>query len=841
MTGRFYRSLTCVFCVGAVACVLATPAAAQFPPASELPGSGQGLAETIEAIDSARVRTRILYITAHPDDESASLLTYLARALHADVTLLTLTRGEGGQNALGPEQAPQFGLIRTSELLAATRGYGVHLRFTRAPDFGFSKTAEETLRIWGEQVMEDMVREIRTLRPHVVINGWGGVRGGHGNHQASGILTPKAVEAAADPNQFPELARKEFLLPWKVPLLLEPDRSGANTAGGSEASWTVPVVEISPLWGVSYLEMALAAFANHRSQGITGFLNSPFLRQRLRIKTANGQAFDPSVLAAPITTTVVSESKDEQQRADRDLAEARAAALRLDWTGAVKALAGAGQAIASAWSAHPERSSAPPGFTDLPIAQDRINRALALAAAIRIEAQADRSEVVAGETFSIRAEAHMRESVGMQLGKLELVAPEGWTSTQAVAEGGGVRFEVSVPRDAQQNGSVADKMMPFPKPLLNVKVHAVADGYGFDVWAPVLSTRVTTTRADTLPVRLEPAYTLVVEPRQFVVAEEKPPKQLEVHLRAHSYAAKPAKVTIGLDVPKDWRSSPPAEFDFAGSDDQLVRFTVTPPAHFPAGSYAIGAYAKRGEEKFTTSVEPLPSLPTQFWNEPAECRVRAFNIAVPENLRVGYVTAEGEPIPEALGRLGIRVDILDSAALAFGDLSKFDAIVVGVRAYELRSDLVRANQRLLDYAAAGGALVVQYNRDFAWNNRTVAPYPAKIGSPTLRITDENSPVRFLLPDDPVLNFPNKITQEDFNGWIQERGLYYWGQFDARYQAVLGMHDPGEKELNGGLVYTRLGKGIYIYTGIAFFRQLPEGVPGAYRLFVNLLSQSRANP
>jgi len=300
-------------------------------------------------------------------------------------------------------------------------------------------------------------------------------------------------------------------------------------------------------------------------------------------------------------------------------------------------------------------------------------------------------------------------------------------------------------------------------------------------------------------------------------------------------------VTVGLDVPRDWQSTPPMELDFAGSDDQLLRFTVTLPPKLKPGSYAIGAYAKRGGEKFATSLEPLPSLPTELWSEPAECKAEAFDVIVPENLRVGYITAENEPIPEALGRLGINAELLDAAALAFGDLSKFDAIVAGVRAYELRPDLVRANQRLLDYAAAGGTLVVQYNRDFAWNNRNVAPYPAKIGSPTPRITDENSPVRFLLPDHPLLNFPNKITEEDFKGWIQERGLYFWSEFDARYQPVLAMRDPGEKELNGGLVYARFGKGVYIYTGIAFFRQLPEGVPGAYRLFVNLLSQSRAKP
>ena len=819
----------------ALASVLAAPAAAQSPPAP-------GLAETIEAIDSARIRTRILYITAHPDDESASLLTFLARGLHADVTLLTLTRGEGGQNALGPEQAPQFGLIRTSELLAATRGYGVRLRFTRAPDFGFSKTAEETLRIWGDQVLEDMVREIRTLRPQIVINGWAGVHGGHGNHQASGILTLQAVEAAADPKQFPELVTREFLNPWKVPLLLEPDRSGANTTSSSALSWSVPVDEVSPLWGISYREMALAAFANHRSQGVTVFLNSPFLRQRLRIKRADGQPFDPAQLAEPITTTVPSEGKGEQQRADHDLVEAREAALRLDWANTVKALAGAGREIESSLNAHMARSYAPPGFNDLPVVKEKIDRALALAAALRIETQADRSDVVPGETFSVRAEVRIREAIPLQMDKLELVAPEGWTVSKGTSEEtGAVRFTVSVPRDAKQDNSAADKMLPFPKPLLDANVHFVADGYGFTISAPVLSTKTSTTRADTLPVRLVPAYTIAVEPRQFVVAEQKPPKQLEVHLLVHSYATQAAKVTIGLGAPKDWQSTPPMELDFTGSDDQLVRFTVTPPANLKPGSYTIGAYAQRGEEKFTTSLEPLPSLPTQLWSEPAECKVRAFDIIVPENLRIGYITAEGEPVPSALERLGIKVDPLDAASLAFGDLSKFDAIVVGVRAYELRPDLVRANQRLLDYAAAGGTLVIQYNRDSAWNSRSVAPYPAKIGSPTLRITDENSPVRFLLPEHPLLNFPNKITQEDFNGWVQERGLYFWGEFDPRYQAVLAMRDPGEKELNGGLVYTRFGKGVYIYTGIAFFRQLPEGIPGSYRLFVNLLSQSRTKP
>jgi hypothetical protein len=235
-------------------------------------------------------------------------------------------------------------------------------------------------------------------------------------------------------------------------------------------------------------------------------------------------------------------------------------------------------------------------------------------------------------------------------------------------------------------------------------------------------------------------------------------------------------------------------------------------------------------------------MPTQLWEEPARTVVHAFAVKVPENLRVGYISAESEPVPDAVKMLGIKVEMLEANALNFGDLAKYDAIVVGVRAYELRSELPGANQRLLDYVSNGGTLVVQYQREFAWDGRNYAPYAAKIaskpGDPLPRITDETSPVNFLKADDPLLNLPNIITQEDFQGWVQERGLYFWSEYDSHYTPLLAMNDPGEKELNGGLVYTKYGKGTYIYTGLAFFRQLPEGVPGAYRLFVNLLSASR---
>jgi LmbE family N-acetylglucosaminyl deacetylase len=843
------------------------PTFAQFPPP---PGTGPGLPETVEAIERARITTRILYVTAHPDDESAATLTYLARGLHADVALLSLTRGEGGQNDLGPEQAPQLGLIRTQELLAATRGYGVRLYFTRAKDFGYSKTPEETERIWGDQVLEDMVRVIRGFRPNIVINGWGGVHGGHGHHQASGLLTPKAVQLAADSSfklqgSSPD---DQDLAPWgdrKPVLVLDLDRS--DTPKG----YMLPLDEISPLYGKSWREIGLDAFANHRTQGITGFLNSPFLRRAVALQREDGGQLDPALLAQPLGPLdedyeMGNMGVDPLMRSvDAALVSARDAALRLDWRAASNSLVAAGRKISEV--PVPSISSQVPApvaslARSLKRKREKIDAALALAAGSRMDALADRSELVSGETFTVRVDSHHRGEITGDFKKPAVVLPADWNITKEEPEtGGGIRFTISAGPNPQHTSAAATAILPEPPPIVKVSQEAVIDGYLFTVTSPVTQLRATSTRADRMPLRVVPAYTLAVEPKQAIEITGKQRKPFDVLLRVHSYATQAGEVRAGLTVPRGWKTGAPVPLKFEGTGDRYARLTVTPPLKLSRGNFKISAYVERAAnrargdkaEKFSTSIEPLPTLPTQLWSEPAQCAVHAFDVLAPANLRVGYVTAESEPVPEALQRLGIRVEMLDAVALAFRDLSPFNAIVVGVRAYELRPELSGANQRLLDYVTKGGTLVVQYQREFAWDKFHYAPYPALIspplppakeGSPPVvrplpRITDENSPVKFLKPNDPLLNRPNKITQDDFKGWMQERGLYFWTEFDSKYTALLGMHDPGEPELDGGLVYTHSGKGTYIYTGLAFFRQLPEGVPGAYRLFVNLLSASRS--
>jgi len=853
----FMRMAGSIFFGTMLVCLFAQPMSPQLPPA---PGTGPGLPETIEAIDSAHITTRILYVTAHPDDESATLLTYLARGLHADVALLTLTRGEGGQNDLGPEQAPQLGLIRTQELLAACRGYGVKLFFANAPDFGFSKTPEETEKVWGDAVLGEMVRVIRTFRPNIVVNGWGGVHGGHGHHQTSGLWTPRAVELAADPKAFPELLR-EGLHPWggssNSVQILDTERGGA-TAGANGAA--LPVDEISPLWGKTWREIGLDAFANHRSQGITNFIGSPFLRRPLVLILENGGKFDAATLAVNLeqwSATVARATCGSAPKGnckvlaladvDKKIAAARTAALALDWKSAMRQLAEAG--ILLGGISPPDSADSFLGYTrdqalDLKDTKQRLERALALVAGLEVKAEADRSTLVVGESFGLRAEARCRKEDGCQLGGLKLKLTDGFKETKREGDPEkGFQFTVSVERTAPPL-TAWDRLLPEPPPLIFAEQEVTIGAYKFIVDVPVTHIEANSTRLDRVPLRIVPAYTLAVDPRQAIAIHGKQEKPFDVLLRVHSYATQPAKLTVGLDSPQGFSASPPEEISFDGTGDRYVKLNVTAPNGLAPGNYPITAYAKRGGEKFSTSLEPLPTLPTQFWSEPAQCVVHALAITIPENLRVGYITAEGEPIPQALRMLGMQVEPLDAQALAFGDLSKFNAIVVGVRAYELRPELPGANQRLLDYVSKGGTLVVQYNRDFAWNKEQYAPYPAKIangsGGQLPRITDENSPVKFLKPDDPLLNRPNKIAQDDFKGWVQERGLYYWTQLDSKYTPLLAMNDPGEPDLNGALVYARYGKGIYIYTGIAFFRQIPEGVPGAYRLFVNLLSATQSN-
>jgi len=804
----------------------------------------QTVVDVVDAIDHARVATRILYVTAHPDDERSSVLTYLSRGLGDTVALCSTTRGEGGQNAIGPELGPALKILRTDELYRAAQAYGVQLFFTRAPDFGFSKSAQETLGIWHGIAKEDLVRVIRTFRPNIVVNQWGGVHTGHGQHQATGIVTPQAIQAAEDPTAYPDQF-KEGLRPWHVDHVLQfRFGEGANQQGEIQ----LPVGEISPLWGESYSDLSLVGFANHRSQGITRILDSSFFRRPVNLTVVQGDNMTSEDLAQSLFYLSGGSSAlgVPLGAADGALVTARQSALRLNWSSAVKYLAVAGKQIESAINA--ARSDPATDKNVLwTLEQERQKIALALtgAAAVHLDAQADQSALVAGESFAVRVNWQVRPDVAVQLDQPSLELPQGWTATAESPKSNSesattaLSFNVQVPAGAKLPTSPQDAILPWPAPLVEVRITGTADGYKFSAGKPVVANEYTSTTVETMPLELVPALTLSVDPTEVMLPVNRSSRSFQLLARVHYHGKTGAHVEVGVDLPDGWSVAPAPAIDFPEAGDRLARFTITPPEGAHEGAYDLKPYARLGSETFTTSYEALPSLPSRHVSEPAVAQAHVLNLTLPSRLRVGYIAAGIDPVPQSLQQLGIDVTMLDEAALAFGDLSHFDAIVVGIRAYELRPDLMSANHRLLDYVHNGGTLLVQYERDFAWNKLLPAPFRATMDQSAERITDENSPVRFVDPNSPLLNYPNHITQDDFRGWIQERGLYFWGQWDPQYQAVLAMHDPGEADVLGGLVWARYGKGVYIYTGLAFFRQLPAGVPGAYRLFVNLLSAAQA--
>jgi LmbE family N-acetylglucosaminyl deacetylase len=818
----------------------------------------QSVQDTVQAINKARVTTRILYVTAHPDDETAGLLAYLSRGLYADVALLTITRGQGGQNAIGPEQDGPLGVVRTTELLAADSHYGTHQFFTRAVDPGFSKSPVRTMKMWGEQIpLEDMVRVIRMYRPQVVINGWGGVHWGHGQHQASGLLTPTAIADAADPSKFPDQIA-EGLPAWKVSLELRPGSFGFGPAPTTTAPGgvTLPVNDVSPLWGQSYVEMGMAGHAQHVSQGTPSFYGNPFFRRPPTLVIEKGQegggSFDAKALAESISTLAERYSQWQGAMApalaaaDQDLAAASKSALALDRAAAASSLAKAGKEIAALRSTvSANGDSAAGALYELDQIAKRIDAALVNDVALPVDTEASRHELVAGENFNVDVNFLDKPATPAKwkVDKSSLKLPEGWTSKldDADSQGKTFHFAITVPASAKPPHSPADAVLPFPAALVTLELRMSVDDYEFTYEKEVQSAEAKTTAIVVYPLELVPAVTLTVEPAQVMVPEKRAGAPVDLLARVRYHGTKPTTVSIGLDTPADWSVAPVNSLEFKQAGDQLVRYVVKAPAKIAPGAYALHPYAKLNDETFRTSVEPIPTLPTRNWSEPADVSVHVLDLTVPAALRVGYIAGENDVLPETLRQVGIQVDLLDEVALAFGDLSKYDAIVAGIRAYELRPDAMAANPRLLDYVKNGGTLLVLYERDFAWAKLLPAPFRAEMAPQAVRVTDANSPVRFLAPDSPLLNSPNKITLDDFKGWEQERGLYFWSTWDAQYKPVLGLTDPGEPEATGGLVYARDGKGLYIYTGLSFFRELPDGVPGAYRLFVNLLSQTPRSP
>ncbi len=895
-------------------------------PGQEMPppgGTGAlSAALLIRQLDGVK---RVLVIGAHPDDEDTSLLAALARGWGARAAYLALNRGEGGQNLIGPEMGEGLGIVRTGELLAARRVDGATQYFTRAYDFGYSKTAEETFEHWPrESLLGDVVWVIRTFRPQIIVSVFSGTPAdGHGQHQAAGLLTKEAFEAAGDPARFPGHLRMGAK-PW-TPLKLyrrtwrDPESSTIALETG----------RLDPVLGRSYHQLAMRSRSQHRSQDFgVAQLEGPrvTLFQLLESRVAGP---DTSLFAGVDTTLVglstslPPPSREAAERAIgryREQLHAAAGELNvLDPGAAVPALVRALGALEAAERTATEAGAAA-GELGLALGRRRtlLHEAILAAASVSLTVEAEDDVVVPGQSFWVRAKLWNGGPFPILADAVELHVPAGWSvraDTSAAAdspadsaaaslasfldamypadppgtgpEAGGEVAEVlpgalrtwgfrarvsagsapSLPYylRAERAGDMyvwpADpdvRALPADSPLLTgeVRLRLSVDTLGVDpagaargqaagvelsLERPARYRGVDKASGEYWrPVLVLPPVSVALEPRTIVWPTDRTrSRAVAVTLRAEA----PEGFTgiIRLEVPRGWTTVPEVhEVRLpAPGAVRAYAFELRQAGPVPEGSFPIRAVARDSVGQ-TFSQEAVlvdyPHIEPTLYLRDAVTLVRTLDVRVDLGRRVGYVMGSGDGVPEGIRQLGLEVEMIGPPTLVAEELGRFDVIVLGVRAYEVRPDLAAANEALLDWVRDGGTLIVQYNK-YEFPNGGFAPYPIAMHRPHDRVADERSEVVLLESESPIFTRPNRITPRDFDDWVQERGLYLLSEWDERYTPVLEIADPGEEPKRGSLLIARVGKGVWVYTGLAFFRQLPAGVPGAYRLFANLLSVS----
>jgi LmbE family N-acetylglucosaminyl deacetylase len=834
---------------------------------------GDGASSLGVALRQLGTTKRVLMIAAHPDDENTALIAELALGDGADVAYLSLTRGEGGQNLIGPELQEGLGLIRTEELLAARRLDGARQFFSRAYDFGFSKSADETFRHWPrDTILADVVEVVRRFRPDIIISVFSGTPAdGHGHHQAAGMLAREAFTAAADAALFPEQFARG-LRPHAATHLFQ-----AMYRPPADAALRLATGDLDPLFGRSRYQIAMQSRSRHRSQDMGRA--EPLGPQSVALRVLASR-LDPGLpereqsLFAGLDTTLALHARSAGAPADvlrrieqyeRTVAGARAEYNPLrGWQLA--------QPIASAIGALDSIMLPPgPGFAALRDALGRertkASNALRQAAGIVVDAVSDRQRLAGGEPFHVTVTLWNGGSSPVMWRDVRLVVPDGWTvradSTTPGALTPGTlkrtRFLVTPdagtapteayflrsPRDgALYRWDIADSLraLPFQPPVVRAVLRLDA-GVPIDVEREAEFLGVDKAVGEVRqPLIVVPRANVLAEPRLIVVSSGDT-RARSVSVTVTSASAAALSGDVHLDAPAGWHVAPVATTVSLQrhGDSRTIEFTVTPPA--TAGE-ANGASELRA--RFVTDhgtfdrghaiIDYPHTRPYPLYHD-ARVRAVAFPVNIATNLRIGYIEGAGDDGAFALRQLGATVEQLGPADLAGADLDRFDAIVAGIRAYEVRADLLQHNQRLLDYARRGGTFIVQYNK-YEIVDGGFMPYPATMARPHGRVTDPAAAVTLLHPEHPLLAGPNRITAADFDGWVQERGLYYLASFDDRYTPLLAMADDGEQPLHGGLVAARLGQGWYVYSGLALFRQLPEGVPGAFRLLANLVSLGR---
>jgi LmbE family N-acetylglucosaminyl deacetylase len=856
-----------------------------------------GAAGLTQILQRLQTTASVLHTGAHPDDEDSAFIARAARGDHARVAYVSLNRGEGGQNIIGPELFDALGVIRTEELLQARRLDGAEQFFGHTFDYGFSKSRAEAAMKWGEHdTLGDFVRVIRMFRPLVIYSRWSGTPSdGHGHHQEAGYLATLAYKAAADANEFPEQIR-EGLRPWQAKKFYR-GLFGNNRPDAGAATLQVQEGIVDPVLGRSYAEIAFEGRSQHKTQAQGGIeARGPIASTLVLVDSAVQQPSSARSVFDGIDTTIpgiprLAGLPDGMLRAE--LAAMGAAAKTalseyqpLNPAGIIPALADGLRATRAARAALKSSSSPADARADadflLAVKEDEFTDALVRAAEVDVDPLGVPETVSPGDNINVNVRTFLPTGSAVTLNKPTVNAPAGWNIAPAPAQqpplpgaGFGRRemptsaesFVVHVSPDAPitqpyylkqpRTGDVykwADtdpKALPFDPPMLTASVPLTIGGIDVTVTRPVQFRYADDVRGELRrDINIVPRVAVGLDTQLLVVPLGSTPNQQKIIVRATGVlpvsgsgsAAPPITGMFRLRLPQGWTSTP-AQAPFtlkASGDSTSTPFVVTAPARRTTGRFAIEAEATVGGATFSRDMQVVayPHIQTHRLYWPATTSVQVFDLKVAP-VKLGYIMGSGDEVPDAIRRMGVDVTMLDGAALATGDLSRFDTIVVGIRASETNPDFVANNGRLIDYMQRGGTMIVQYQQQ-EYANRMMPPYPAT--PPTNanpRVTVEDAPVKILVPTHPAFNFPNKITDADFNGWVQERNSYAFTTFDSKYIPLLETADPGEPPVRGAEVYAEVGRGRYVYTSYSWFRQLPAGVPGAYRQFANLISLSKA--
>jgi LmbE family N-acetylglucosaminyl deacetylase len=795
-------------------------------------------AEIQLALQKLNVLGRVLYIAAHPDDENTNLIALWANGSLYQTAYLSVTRGDGGQNLIGPELGERLGVIRTHELLAARRLDHGQQFFTRAVDFGFSKSAAETLHIWDrDKILADIVFTIRRFRPDVIVTRFSPDDDKtHGHHTASAILAREAFQAAADPKRFPEqLASVEVWKPTRIAWNTSPfffqnrnipfDPAGLTTleAGG-----------FSPLLGKAFTEIAAASLSMHKSQGVG---RSPGRGAR--------KEYFKLLEGAPMTNGLFDGIDTTWARVPKSETIAEKVKQLL----ATFAPADPAASVPKLLELRKELSTT--DKKDWVVAKTgEIDTLIAACLGLHIESSTTSATVSAGQTLPIKLEAINRSNVPAQL-----------VEARTPISGQDLRLDVPLPQDqfvAKDLTPALPKDVTYTQPYWlrkpaalgtftvdNQKLIGLAEN---PPPAPVeilvrvgdqdLRYSVDTKYRSVDPVIGEVRQALVIAPpvfanlqnSVFVFGDDKP-KTVQVRVTASTGAV---SGQLRLEAPKGWRIEPasvPVEIKAADAET-FATFTIHPPSN--PGEGTLRAIVKVDGQDYSFARERISyqHIGVQTLMPPAEAKIVRADIKKKGEL-IGYIPGAGDDIPQSLQQIGYNVKTLDGSEITAENLKRFDAVVLGIRAYNTQDRIAAWQAELLAYVKAGGVVVAQYNTTADLKTKEIGPFPFEISRD--RVTDETADIRILAPDHPLLNTPNKITADDFKGWVQERGLYFPNKWDANWTALLSCNDPGEKPLDGGLLVAKSGQGYFVYTGYAFFRQLPAGVPGAYRLFANMVS------